>query len=150
MHLEASGLLRNSTGKSNENLRTAAADDFARNQVLLVQEFQLAVAQSASRLILFDGHSVIDGADGYLEISSDVIAGLRLDAIIFVHDDTLAIAARRAKDTRIRPIRSTAQLREYQELALTVARRMAEKATIPLTLVSAGDVQGFCDAAFPR
>jgi adenylate kinase len=48
---------------------------------------------------VFEGHSLIDGRDGLLEIPSTVFAALSLDAIAFLAADAAAIFERRRLDT---------------------------------------------------
>src|SRR5690242_897384 len=129
IHLQASDLIkaeqafRDAQLQSSEALRTGAV---LENQALLIAGFH-RVAESATAPIVFDGHSVIDGRDGLIEIPGGVFAALDLAAISFLQADPVTIAARRSHDTvRQRPLRDEATLAEHQERAIIVARRAAD------------------------
>lgn len=77
--------------------------------------------------VVFDGHSLIDGRDGLLEIPSPVFAALSLDAVAFLAADPAAIFERRRLDAgRERPTRDLVTLAQHQSLAESAARRIAE------------------------
>ncbi len=76
--------------------------------------------------VVFDGHSLIDGRDGLLEIPSAVFAALDLDAIGFLRADPVEIYERRCRDVeRERPTRDPATLALHQQLAELAAKRIA-------------------------
>ncbi len=128
LHLKASGLIkaeqafRDKNPDSSEALREGAVID---NQALLIAAYQRATSGS-DLPIVFDGHSLIDGKDGLVEIPAEVFAELDLDAICYLKADPELIFERRQGDVgRERPIRNSATLRRHQTLAEAAARRIA-------------------------
>lgn len=143
MHLQASDLIkaeqayRDAQPQSSEALRTGAV---LENQTLLIAGFNRA-AESATVPIVFDGHSIIDGRDGPVEIPDEIFAALDLAAISFLRADPATIAARRNHDTfRQRPLRDEATLAEHQERAIAVARRAADTIGCPFQLLVSDDI----------
>lgn len=144
MHLQASDLIkaehayRHAQPQSSEALRTGAV---LENQALLIAGFHRAAA-SATAPIVFDGHSVIDGRDGLIEIPGAVFAALDLAAISFLQADPATIAARRSQDTvRQRPLRDEVTLAKHQERAITVARRAADAIGCPFQTLMSDDIE---------
>jgi|JI8StandDraft_2_1071088.scaffolds.fasta_scaffold01406_11 adenylate kinase len=141
-HLEASRLIkaeqvrRSITAQSSEALRTGPVLD---NQALLIAGFQHE-ASSIKGAIVFDGHSVIDGGNGLIEIPAAVFAALELNAVCFLQAEPAEILARRQSDSaRQRPARSEEALAEHQEKAIEVAKAIAEQLCLPFALI--GDAQ---------
>lgn len=130
IHLQASGLIkaeqahRAQNPDSSETLRNGAVID---NQALMIAAFKREAAESELPII-FDGHSVIDGRGGLIEIPSSVFGELELDAICFLAADPDAIAERRRADIeRERPIHNAAILQDHQKIAESAARRIASE-----------------------
>lgn len=141
-HLEASRLIKNEQARrsmasqSSEALRTGPVLD---NQTLLIAGFSHEAA-SIDRPIVFDGHSVIDGRDGLIEIPIEVFAALGLDAICFLQAEPSKIFAQRHADVgRTRPARTIAALEEHQARAIAVARAIADALECPLVLITSHD-----------
>lgn len=137
-HLEASRLIkaeqarRSIVAQSSEALRTGPVLD---NQALLVAGFKHE-ARTIDGSIVFDGHSVIDGGNGLIKIPVDVFAPLEIQAICILQAPPADILARRQGDTaRARPARSANALAEHQELAIEVARAIAEQLNLPFSLL---------------
>lgn len=144
MHLQASELIkaeqahRATNPDSSEALRTGAVID---NQVLLIAAFQRE-AEATDLPIVFDGHSVIDGHEGLIEIPSSVFSALRLDAICFLADDPSVIADRRRTDlNRERPYREIATLRRHQDVSEATARRIATEVKLPFYYITGPNIQ---------
>lgn len=141
-HLEASKLIkaeqvrRSITAQSSEALRTGPVLD---NQALLIAGFENEAA-SISGNIVFDGHSLIDGNSGLIEIPVEVFAALDLDAICVLHAEPADILAHRLRDgTRQRPLRSIEELSEHQARAIYVARAIALQLNYPFELLCLGE-----------
>ena len=97
------------------------------NQELMIAAF-LREAEVATLPIIFDGHSVIDGRDGLVEIPASVFRLLELDAICYLAKDPELIASRRRADIRrSRPQRDVATLAEHQLIARRVAEQIAQE-----------------------
>lgn len=143
VHLQASGLIkaeqayRAQNPGTSEALRTGAVID---NQALMIAAFQREAA--ATKLpIIFDGHSVIDGSDGLIEIPSTVFRELGLDAICFLAADPYLIAERRRADVeRKRPFRDVATLQDHQKIAEAAARRIATEVERPFIYIADGKI----------
>lgn len=140
LHLQASGLIkaeqvyRAQNPDSSEALRTGAVID---NQELMIAAFR-RLASNAETPIVFDGHSVIDGRNGLVEIPAAVFAELAPDAIFYLSAPPDIIAVRRFADAgRERPTRSVETLAEHQCFAHDAARRIAQQ--IGCRFISIGD-----------
>lgn len=143
LHLQASALIkaeqahREQRFEDSESLRLGAVVD---NQALMVAAFRRAAADAALPIV-FDGHSVIDGRDGLVEIPSSVFAELEMASIFYLTADPDAIAARRLADAaRERPKRTVKVLAEHQRFAHDAARRIAQEIGCPFIPVTDGDV----------
>ncbi len=128
LHLQASGLIkaeqeyRKQAPDSSEVLRTGPVLD---NQVLIVAAFE-RLTRTITIPVVFDGHSLIDGQDGLIEIPSSVFAALSLDAVAFLVSDPSTIFERRSFDAgRQRPSRDPMTLARHQILAEKAALRIA-------------------------
>ncbi len=137
-HLEASTLIkaeqarRSIATQSSERLRTGPVIE---NQGLLIAGFSYEAA-SIGGPIVFDGHSVIDGANGLIEIPIEVFAALGLQAISVLQAEPADILARRLSDrARLRPARSVEALAEHQTKAINVARAIANKLNLQFELL---------------
>jgi adenylate kinase len=94
-------------------------------------------AESSELPIIFDGHSVIDGRDGLLEIPASVFAALGLNAICYLTADPQTIFSRRLADpTRIRPERDAETLAAHQMTAQAVAQRIAYEIKCPFFIIN--------------
>lgn len=141
-HLEASRLIkaeqarRSVSAQSSETLRTGPVLD---NQALLIAGFQRE-ARSIDGAIVFDGHSVVDGGNGLIEIPAEVFAALELNAICILQATPAEILARRQSDsTRLRPARSAEVIAAHQKIATKVARAIAEQLNLPFALIGNAD-----------
>jgi len=148
MHLEASGLIkaeqafRAQNPNSSEALRTGTV---INNQALMIAAFQRQSA-ATDLPIVFDGHSVIDGREGLIEIPSSVFGDLRFDAICFLADDPSVIAERRRADIgRERPYRDVATLQDHQRIAEAAARRIAREIECPFIYIADGKTDQLYD-----
>jgi len=110
------------------------------NQNLLVSGFARCT-QGLNGLVVLDGHTVIDGSSGLIEIPAEVFGILRVRHILFLAAHPDQIAERRRNDShRSRPHRSTEQIRAHQELAIRVAEKIAAELQISLTVIESGDL----------
>jgi adenylate kinase len=149
MHLQASQLIKAELAKarievSSEELRLGPVQ---KNQVLLVAGFANAVASSLeSDLIIFDGHVIIDGASGIIEIPFGIFAAMKIDHITFLKVPAHVIAKRRLADKdRVRPNRTIAEIDEHQSRAIATANRIARSLGVPFTELN-GTEQSAVDA----
>jgi adenylate kinase len=151
VHVQASVLMREAKAKllnrsvDSEELRTGKVVD---NQAMLIEAFE-ALRLEENRDIIFDGHNLIDSDQGFVEIPIEVIKALKPSSIVVIVDDPDAIAARRAADTgRVRPARKAAELQNYQDLVIRIARDHAARLQIPFTKIRSGAMEDFEVAVF--
>ncbi|BBF70622.1 ATP-binding protein [Sphingomonas bisphenolicum] len=148
LHLQASALIkaeqahRERSPDSSEALRTGAVID---NQLLMIAAYRREAA-ATDLPIVFDGHSIIDGRDGLIEIPASVFAELELDAIFYMAADPHVIAERRRADVgRERPHRDVATLEQHQHLAEAKARCIAQDLGRPFIFIADGEVSSVLD-----
>lgn len=146
LHLQASSLIkaeqqhRAKTPDTSEALRTGPVLD---NQALMIAAFD-RLTRATTLPVVFDGHSLIDGRDGLLEIPSSVFSALGLDAIGFLDADPAAIFERRCRDAgRERPARDAATLAHHQGLAEAAARRIANDIGRPFQRLDGDPIGSF-------
>jgi adenylate kinase len=146
-HLQASDLIKAeltaaaATDVSSEELRLGSVVD---NQCLLVSGFARATSDQP-RLVLFDGHTLIDGADGLIEIPGEVSAAIKACHIVFLKVDPNDLACQRRNDIgRSRPARSVEELTFQQELAITVAKRISDDIGVPFSAIRPTEHQLLC------
>lgn len=134
LHLQASSLIkaeqahRTQAQHTSEALRTGPVLD---NQALMIAAFE-RLTKTVTLPVVFDGHSVIDGRNGLLEIPSAVFTALGLDAICILTAAPSMIFNRRRLDTaRERPPRDVEALAGQQALAITAAQHIASDLNCP-------------------
>ncbi|PZO47805.1 MAG: hypothetical protein DCF16_17245 [Alphaproteobacteria bacterium] len=137
-HVTASALLRSALDLSAEQLRTESAENVRSNQDVLVQAFWRVCGNLP--VVLFDGHSLIDGEAGLIDVPLQTIIALKPAHVVFVHATVEEIVQRRASDAgRVRPARTPKQLSEQQPRAEKNARSYALAAGVPFVSTSADD-----------
>lgn len=143
LHLQASALIKDEQAyraqqpDDSEALRLGAIAD---NQALMIAAYRRVVA-STELPVVFDGHSVIDGRDGLVEVAPSVFVDLELDAIFYLSADPHIIAERRRADVgRDRPTRDAETLAEQQRIAENVARRIAGQIDCTFIAITDSDV----------
>jgi len=141
-HLEASQLLKNefaykSIGSpSSEDLRQG---DILGNQAILLRSFRRDT-DGYDGLVVFDGHILIDGRDGVVEIPEDVFRKLGVRKFVFVQAAADDIARRRSSDTqRTRPERGITEIAEQQWRALRLVAGYALSMKTPLLVIAPSD-----------
>ncbi|MGH8143885.1 MAG: AAA family ATPase [Steroidobacteraceae bacterium] len=125
-------------------LRTLPADELMHSQELLVRGIQARRVATPDAIVLLDGHSVIDTDQGLFDVPLDIVRRLAPMGVIYVSDRVEQILERRRADAaRARPERSLAQLSEYQDRSIARCRDYQKGLTIPLSVVTSGDEEGF-------
>lgn len=138
-YFEASALLKSAHGQSGEILRTASPDRIAENQLALADALRQARRSLAGAPAIIAAHSVIDNDQTLVDLPLAIFAAIDPTAIAFLWSTPETIAARRAADTRERPIRSVQQLAEYQTRAEAVASAHAQALEVPFEPIEASD-----------
>ncbi|MEF3132211.1 AAA family ATPase [Rhizobium sp. 268] len=142
-HLVAGSLIGTAreTEHEHDRLRLQNID---QNQQLLVKGFHLK-KDAGSRLVVLDGHAIIDGAEGVQTVSEQVFASVGTDAIVHLAADPRQILANRKGDrSRDRPTLSVNELAAHQARSLAAAIDIGRSLSIPFRLFSHMDVSGFC------
>jgi adenylate kinase len=118
VHVQASALIKQGLADasiSSEALRQSSGDRMLSNQNVLLAMFEKVLAAERSKLVIFDGHLMIDTDADLIEIPLGVVAGLRPAALVHVEGRPEIISARRREDKeRTRPARTEAILAEHQ------------------------------------
>lgn len=143
LHLQASALIkaeqayRAQHADSSEALRLGAVMD---NQDLLIAAYKRK-AQVTTLPIIFDGHNVIDGRDGLVEIPTSVFRALDLNVICYLSANPKLIAERRQMDVgRARPARDAVTLAEHQRIACSAAERIAGEIGCDFAAIADGKI----------
>ena len=141
-YMSASTLIKNArdqytvTSIEQDQLRHADLDE---NQRLLVKGFQNEV-NDKSQLVVLDSHTLVERETNHILISPNVFEAIGISAMVFLHDDPERIGQRRAADTtRTRPARSTDEIHQIQEDALSQAKAICEKLGVELIRMSPGE-----------
>jgi adenylate kinase len=144
VHLQASALIK---GEQSHRAQQPSSSEALRggpvlaNQNLLVAAFEREAA-AVSLPIILDGHSIIDGRDGIVEIPSSVFAALGLSTICFLSVHPGVIAARRLGDkTRTRPFLDLESIAQHQAMAWNAAKKIAADLQCPFLDVDDGKVE---------
>lgn len=139
LHLQAGKLIKQEkeiamrSEVSSEDLRLGCVTE---NQSLLVDGFRRAT-EGVNGLVVLDGHTVIDGSDGLVEVPSYVFASLKLQHLVFLQEEPRTILDRRAGDAvRRRPQRSVEELYSHQLAGLSAATKIALELNIPMTIIT--------------
>lgn len=146
LHMQASALIkleqeyRAGSACSSEELRLGPILD---NQALMLAAFSRLTHGVHSRVV-FDGHTIIDGAAGPISIPADVFKALGCVSMVFLWDEPELIAQRRKADhRRDRPALTPNLLRRHQDLAERTGREICGELDIPLNLIKVTDQNAF-------
>lgn len=136
-HLQASQMIKDFFQESHKEDYTSEQlrmRDPSENQKALINVLQ---SLSGNENCIFDAHTIIDTPNEIYEVPLEVFDAANPVHIIFLFDDPVKILARRSNDkSRARPKRTTDQLAEHQNLALTNIARIANRLSRPLTVLS--------------
>jgi adenylate kinase len=141
-HFTASELIKSELAScksqvaTSEELRLGSVVD---NQVLLASAFA-GCTERLEGLVVLDGHVVIDGASGLVDIPASVFGEFGVQHMLFIRASAHAIAERRQKDAlRARPQRTMTEITAHQEHALTRAKTITGQLGISLTVLDSSD-----------
>lgn len=118
--------------------------DIADNQNLLIRGVQRALMENGGKVLL-DGHFTLPNREGQIEqIAIEVFKALDIRAVVVLHDEPDAIAARFvARDGVSLSVDIVAQ---HQRAELAHAQAVCEELGIPLMLLDAFDAEGLTQA----
>lgn len=144
LHLQGSALIKQGLADpsvSSEELRRASGDHIIANQRILIAMFNREIAEHTSRLVLFDGHLLIDTAAQTIVIPQEVISALRPKLLIHVEAEPTLIANRRRDDTsRTRPMHDNHTLVAHQNRSRDLCQAYGRRLGIPMEIVASSDV----------
>jgi adenylate kinase len=113
------------------------------NQRYIVEGVRHFRETTDAPLAFFDGHLLVDLRSTIVDIPLQVISDLHLAGIVVVHDSVTAIADRRLVDgSRRRDQKAPEELDAEQSRTERLSRDYSSKLSIPLEILSAGDVEG--------
>jgi adenylate kinase len=144
--LNAGELLMRRRGIGLPLLRIAPKPQIEDYQQQLVHIIRGIRAASPAQNWLLDAHSIIDCGGEYFEVSVSHIQALAPSALLFIHSDPTAIAARRAATPDKRIVRSPAEIEAEQALAYAACLRYSTSLKQMLRRVVAGDAAAFTEA----
>ncbi|MDW3119375.1 MAG: AAA family ATPase [Roseovarius pacificus] len=128
---------RNASPNGRDTLRHADLDE---NQRLLIEGFAL-VRDPSAKLIIMDGHVVIDDGAGLTKISSDVFKALDVMDMVHLEADPAIIKKNRSKDrSRPRPQYDIETLGQHQDVSRLHAHSIAVRLRIDFHIVTHDDV----------
>jgi adenylate kinase len=132
--------LRESQVATSEELRLGPVVD---NQILLGSAFARRTEGLEGPVVL-DGHVVIDGASGLVDIPASVF-GLGVQHMLFIRASANEVAERRQKDAlRARPQRTITEITAHQEHALRRAKTITGQLGIPLAVLDVSNKEAIC------
>ena len=147
LHLQASALIKRGLDDpeiNSEARRRRPGGQIRSNQDILLESFWRTVRAQPHRLVVFDGHLVIDTDREVVEIPLEVIASLRPSLMAHVEDDAEKIAARRFQDRdRVRPMRSEEILEKHQRLSRRLCEAYASALDTEMLVCGPDDVERF-------
>ena len=119
--------------------------DLGENQRQLIEGFELKRNPSA-KLIMLDGHVVIDNGEGLSKISSDVFAALGVSLIVHLESEPQQIALNRERDrSRSRPTYPASILEKHQALSRAHASDVAKALGVPFFVVAQNEFSRLAD-----
>lgn len=132
IHLSASQMLREATGRMSEELRKSDTKTIRERQIILSAVLQEKRRGRDSSPVLIDAHSVIDNDRTLVPVPTSAIAAMKPTGLVFIAADPVTLLQRRTADSRERPLRTVDELREQQERAEGVAHAFAEELSLPI------------------
>lgn len=147
-HLQARDLIKSGLADqtNSEMLRRRPSAKVRSNQDIMLEGFRRRVQAQPHRLIVFDGHLLIDTDDELVQIPQEVIASLGPSLMVHVEDDIARIAARRTQDSsRQRPQRSEETLQEHQQLSRNLCEAYARGLGCRMLICHPNEVASFTD-----
>lgn len=145
LHLQGSSLIKQGLADASispENLRRSDGCRVNDNQALLIEMFRGAITTTPSRMIVFDGHALIDTDTALIEIPAVVIKALHPTMVVHVEDDPLMIVLRRQEDPgRARPVRSAEVLADHQSRSRRICGSYSRELSVPMHVVQSGDLE---------
>lgn len=142
-HLTGGSLIAAAREASQDDRDSLRHADLDENQRLLVVGFARARDPEA-RVIMMDGHVVIDGADGITEIDSQVFADLGVHLMVHFEAELSQISANRVGDAkRERPVLRLDVLQAHQERSQKRAMDVAADLGIEFVRVTHSDSANF-------
>lgn len=139
-HLTGGSLIaqaRDGTDVPRDALRQFDLDD---NQRLLIKGF-MAARDRTVETVLFDGHVVIDGPEGLMDVPVSVFQALGICLMVHLEADPVVIKRNREHDQRrARPLIDTEALQEQQRRSRRHATSIAQALNVECLVLQAKDL----------
>ena len=146
VHLVGSDLIA-SAGEpepSADESRLSSRKRILANQDLIVREFRRRVPQYTDRVVIFDGHSVVNSGEELIKVPVEIVSALSPQAIVFVQDAPEKIRERRILDQdRDRFVAERDQVDLEQSLALETCKNYSRELSVCMVVCSPSDTSDF-------
>lgn len=114
--------------------------DLDENQRLLIDGFALA-RDTAARLVIMDGHVVIDSSAGLQELPADVFRALGIAKMVHLEAEPARISTNRSNDaSRRRPTHDLETLSQHQLASRAHAKSIAAALSVEFHIVTHNDI----------
>ncbi|MBA5725021.1 GNAT family N-acetyltransferase [Bombella favorum] len=141
-HLTGGNLIATARKTSPDSRDQMRYMDIDENQRFLIEGFH-ALRDQDSRLIIVDGHVIIDNGNGLSKINSEVFKEIDVNIMIHLEADPNRIFNNRLKDeSRNRPIFSVDILKEHQDISRAQAEKISSDLGIKLYVIDCDDIDG--------
>ena len=139
-HVTGGSLIAAARAAPPENRDAIRYADLDENQQFLIEGFALTRDPNA-KIVVMDGHAVIDDGQRLSEIPCGVFEALDISVMVHLEGDPEQIVANRRKDTsRSRPSYSVGVLEQHQEFSRAHANLIADVLNIPFYVVTHNDI----------
>lgn len=113
---------------------------------MLLAAFERLTEDNPS-LVIFDGHTIIEGAAGPIPIPAEVFSGIGCQRMIYLRAEPHVIFERRQQDqNRNRPQIELAEIGRHQDLAIAVSESICDTLAISLLIVDGSNHEAFAAA----
>jgi len=143
IHLKGSDLLAEGLEKTSPYKNEVILDhheEVSFNQNLILEEFKNNIKKGEYKLIIFDGHIIVEIEKELIPIPKEIIAGLEPIKIIFLTGSPEEIQKRRTKDkNRIRSNKTIGEIEKEQNFALRICQNISKLLNIDMDVINSND-----------
>jgi adenylate kinase len=153
MLISASELLREATGLSEEELRTADAKEVLHNQAVLSAMLTQRLSRCPDASVIIDGQVIIDNGREIVRVPVDVVRSVNPIGMILLEAPAEEVVRRRLSSGVRRPKRVAPELAFQMNLARDLVVDYGRVLNIPVEIASVGRdfmLDGLVDALSPK
>lgn len=132
VYVSASGILKNQTGQTTEQLRLSSAFVIGQNQSILTTEINKTRCSSGSSLLIVDAHAVIDNGELLVPVSFQIIESLIPTGIILLEPPAKQVVAQREISDRPRAFKTIEQISQELLAERSAAQSYSIALDVPL------------------